>query len=451
MWLREVALRPDPIALARALAGRPGLALLASAPGRGVRAADARFSFVACEPVETSDDLVPGAALRADTRGFEGLTPAPRWIGAIPYDAFRDLERRSSSPRPAMKPRWHRYDAVLRVDHETGRVAIEADDARAGERLSRAARGAQRTGGVSLAPAGHEPAAAHHARVRAALEYIARGDVYQVNLARRLRFLVEAEPIDLFARMFGKAGAPYGVCWAMNEDAIVCGTSPELALEVRGTSMRTGPIKGTRPRGGCASTDEALRRELEQSDKERAELVMAIDLHRNDLGRVAEFGSVRVLGEPRTLTGPTVFSRVAEVVARREVASDLERVVRAVLPCGSVTGAPKVRAMEIIAELEAHPRGLYTGALGYVGRDGSLVLAMTIRTAVLARDGASRWLAEYFTGGGIVAGSDPAREVEETEWKALQVSQSVPPAPSASTRSSRALPSSSRKKTPTNL
>ena len=152
--------------------------------------------------------------------------------------------------------------------------------------------------------------------------------------------------------------------------------------------------------------------ELEASDKERAELVMATDLHRNDLGRVARFGSVRLLGEMSTLASRTVFSRVQEIVASRGDGIDLSKVVEAMLPCGSVTGAPKVRAMEIIAELEAHRRGLYTGAIGFVHGD-RCVLSMAIRTAVITGGELA-----YFTGGGIVAGSDPAREVDETNWKA---------------------------------
>ncbi|HEX7604560.1 MAG TPA: chorismate-binding protein, partial [Polyangiaceae bacterium] len=216
-------------------------------------------------------------------------------------------------------------------------------------------------------------------------------------------------------QLFAGAPAPYGFFLA-TDDGFVAAASPELALELCGDRLRTAPIKGTCPRGADAEADAGLARELEASAKERAELTMAIDLHRNDLGRVARPGSVRVLGVPVLRAGSTVWSRIAEVVALREVGVSLSTVVLAVLPCGSVTGAPKVRAMEIIAELEPHRRGLYTGAFGYVGRDGGVCLAMAIRTALL-RGGT----AEYFAGGGIVAESDPEREVEETKWKAVQL------------------------------
>ena len=144
---------------------------------------------------------------------------------------------------------------------------------------------------------------------------------------------------------------------------------------------------------------------------------MATDLHRNDLGRIAVTGSVRVLGEPRVVGGRTVWSRVSEVVARRDPATTLDAIARAVLPCGSVTGAPKVRAMEIIAELEPSRRGAYTGAFGYLSRGNDLVLAMAIRALEVT---GRRW-GRFGTGGGIVADSDPLREVEETRWKAAQL------------------------------
>ena len=145
---------------------------------------------------------------------------------------------------------------------------------------------------------------------------------------------------------------------------------------------------------------------------------MAIDLHRNDLGKIARFGSVRVLGAPTIVTGRTVMSRIAEVRAR--VASDkgLAEILEAVVPFGSVTGAPKIRAMEIIRALESARRGLYTGVIGTVRRDGGATLAMAIRTAVIDR---AEGLGEYFAGGGIVVGSEPAAEALETRWKAEQL------------------------------
>lgn len=418
--LRRVRLPCDPLALARALEGHAGLAVLASAPDSAMRESDARFSFVACDPIETSEDFLPSVTTREP--GYAGHPPAPRWIGMIPYETTRaTLERhheRDSRDAPSItKSRWHRYDAVLRVDHVTGEVAVEADDARAAERLVRAAsRSPRQARAITLAPIDVEAPRVHEARVARALEYIARGDIYQVNLARRLSFAFEGAPLDLFANLFGKSPSPYAVHWQMNDEIAIAGTSPELALEVRGHTLRTAPIKGTRPRGACFESDEAQRRELEASEKERAELVMAVDLHRNDLGRVARFGSVRALGAPRTLRSRTVFSRAHEIVAFCNDAIDVSSIASAMIPCGSVTGAPKVRAMEIIAELEAHRRGLYTGAIGYVSRAGDVVLAMAIRTAI-----ATRGAVEYFSGGGIVAGSDPRREVDETNWKAAQL------------------------------
>jgi anthranilate/para-aminobenzoate synthase component I len=145
---------------------------------------------------------------------------------------------------------------------------------------------------------------------------------------------------------------------------------------------------------------------------------MIVDVERHDLGRVAGTGSVRLLGAPRVTTHRTLHHREAHLVARVRPEVEREAVLRAMLPSGSVTGAPKIRAMEVIASLEPSRRGLYTGALGHVANDGSLLLGMAIRTLVLSGDGG-----EYLTGGGIVADSDPARELEETRWKALQLAR----------------------------
>jgi anthranilate/para-aminobenzoate synthase component I len=442
--VREIAAPADVPALARALHGAPGLAVLRSDARGALRATDAATSFLACEPVERSSAWVPPSGTEG-AQGWSGRPAGPRWIGLVPYEATRALERpgwtRSPDDRVApvfRAPSWMRYDAVLRVDHASGRVCIEADDASAAERLAeRVARGLSagtdaRLHAIDarlLPPA--EPETAHADRIRAVLERIAAGDVYQVNLARAIDLEIRSgEPLAAFLALYRAAPAPYGF-FADFGGAAVCASSPELALEVRGDLLRTTPIKGTRPRGHDARHDAALARDLDADAKERAELTMAVDLHRNDLGKVARVGSVRVLGEPRVLAGCTVWSRAAEVVARRAEGVTLEQIARAVLPCGSVTGAPKVRAMEIIAELEPFRRGAYTGAFGYVSRSGELALAMAIRTLEVAE---RRW-ARYATGGGIVEGSDPHREVEETRWKATQLAALITadgaPAPAA--------------------
>lgn len=420
---------PDPMSIARALSERPGLAVLASRPDGAWRAGDARYSFVACDPCDASGDWCP-AQSESDERGYGGAPAPPRWIGVVPYEATRGIERsgwtRHPDDRPApaiARPAWRRYRAVVRIDHGTGEVSVEGDDRASVADLARAV-----ASGASHRPAFaldvlecDEPDDAHVARVRAALDLIARGDLYEVNLARRIPLRLRGHALALFASLLDAAPAPWSYFHDLG-DAIVCGASPELALSVHRGALRTCPIKGTRPRGRDARDDERLARQLDADPKERAELVMAVDVHRNDLGRVAQPGSVRLFEQPRVVAGRTVWSRGAEVVARRAPGTTLDEIVRAMLPCGSVTGAPKVRAMEVIARLEPWRRGAYTGAFGYVARDGSLALAMAIRTLELGpSDAAHARDACYFAGGGIVADSDPARELEETRWKAAQL------------------------------
>jgi anthranilate/para-aminobenzoate synthase component I len=434
--VRELTIPPDVLVLAGRLSDRPGVAVLASGGSQvgALAGEDGRFSFVACDPVEVSEAWIPETERWGRGHGWGGAPAAPRWIGAIPYEAGRGLERPGWRPPetrpepPLVRPRWQRYDAVARVDAWTGKVAIEADSEAAAARLAGLLRrdadeDVDATSAVR-APApvelrlepDAEPDLAHVARVREILRLIGEGDVYQVNLARCVAMQALGRPLDVFTALFKGAPAPYGF-FADFGGLSVCGTSPELALEVRGELLRTAPIKGTRPRGRDAAGDRELARELDADAKERAELTMAIDLHRNDLGKIAVPGSVRVRGAPRVVAGRTVWSRVAEIVARRMPGTSLDAITRAMVPCGSVTGAPKIRAMEIIATLEPFRRGLYTGTYGYVGRDGGLVLAMAIRTLEISAGGRAR----YCTGGGIVHGSDPWRELEETRWKASHV------------------------------
>jgi anthranilate/para-aminobenzoate synthase component I len=270
----------------------------------------------------------------------------------------------------------------------------------------------------------------HRARICRALDLIRAGELYQVNLARRFSFRLAGSPLGLWQALSERAPAPYAA-YVDAGDWLAAGVSPEQLLSLGSDGeLATSPIKGTRPRRRDPGADAALARELELDPKERAELAMVIDVERNDLGRVAVTGSVRLSAPPRVHSYAAVHHRVARLSARLRPGLGRADLLAAMLPSGSVTGAPKVRAMEVIALLEAHRRGLYTGGIGLLGHDGSLELGMAIRTVTVHGDEA-----HYFAGGGIVADSDPDREVEETCWKAAQLLGLVGPAPRSSEHS----------------
>jgi anthranilate/para-aminobenzoate synthase component I len=406
---RELSILPEPFEVARRVADRPGAALLYTAESGGP-------SYVMCDPVACVSALDPEPELPLAER-TEPYDHVPRWLGVLPYESRRTLER-SAEPdaRPApwlSDAQWWRYSAVVEIRE---RVVVVGDDAASvAELAALLERPARRS--VLYARLGvAEARELHVARVARALEYIAAGELYQVNLARRQLLDLEGHAIDVLARLSSRAPAPYAIALC-TPHADVVGTSPELCLRlVPGGQLVTAPIKGTRPRGRDGADDARLIAALDSDPKERAELTMIIDVERNDLGRVAEAGSVRLTEGPRVSTYGSVHHRWAKLEARLADGVSRRQVLEAMLPSGSVTGAPKVRAMEVIAELEAHRRGLYTGAYGFVSHAGGLELGMAIRT--LCRRGTE---AEYFAGGGIVADSDPLREYEETRWKALQL------------------------------
>jgi para-aminobenzoate synthetase component I len=245
--------------------------------------------------------------------------------------------------------------------------------------------------------------------VKRAHEYIAAGDIYQVNLTHTLTAAWPENPALFYPRLRAASPAPYA-CFVRLGDTAVLSASPECFLRIEGRGIITRPIKGTRPRAG---NDRAAAEELLSSEKERAELVMITDLERNDLGQVCEYGSVQVTKLCELQTFAQVHHLVSTVEGRLRPEVTPVQAVRACYPGGSITGAPKKRAREIIAELEPVPRGLYTGAVGFFGRDGRAVFNIAIRTLVV-RDG----LATYGVGAGIVADSDPAAEYDETLHKA---------------------------------
>jgi len=400
----------DPLAVARALEGCPALSL--------VRAADGSATYVAADPVDTSDELDPEPHLVLEQREHGEI---PRWIGLLPYEAQRSLERGAipdrRPPPDISRPRWLRYDSIIKI---TNKVEILSSTSRALEELrqvlERGLRRAQHPQPVAITLTSAEPGRVHVERIRAALELIAKGDIYQVNLARRFALRVEGQAAPLLALLCpsGLTRCAAALQWP---ELVVAAATPELFLMLNpDRSVFTSPIKGTRPRAADVTEDTALARSLDADPKERAELAMVIDVERNDLGRLAKPGTVALAVAPHVETLETVHHRLATVRAELRPEIGRRALLEATLPSGSVTGAPKVRAMEIIADLEAARRGLYTGALGFVRRDGGLELGMAIRTLTVAGGEGS-----YFAGGGIVADSDPGREVEETLWKARRL------------------------------
>ena len=326
-------------------------------------------------------------------RGILGM----RWVGFLSYDLGRLFE---TVPVRAVDdlglPLFRfslQYAGVMDIPHGLHRDATEPLGREHGGLRSTFTRDA------------------YLAAVARALDYIAAGDVFQVNLSQRFRAPLREHPAAVYARLRRQSPAWYGACLAYDDFALLS-NSPELFLRVEPTDggkrrVVTRPIKGTRPRA------EGMDDQLRASVKDQAELNMIVDLERNDLGRVCEIGSVRVT-EPRSVEAhPTVYHGVATVGGTLRDDVTFVDLLRATFPGGSVTGAPKIRAMEIIEELEPVRRGPYCGAIGYLAADGSLELNVAIRTMTV-KDG----FVYIPVGGGIVADSDPAAEYEETLVKA---------------------------------
>ena len=248
----------------------------------------------------------------------------------------------------------------------------------------------------------------HQQAVLRVLEYIRAGDVYQVNLAYPWRTTRPVCAVTLFQTLQHRNPVPYGGYFHCGSFELVA-NSPECFLLRRGAVVCTRPIKGTRPRGANRAADERLLLDLQSDPKEQAELLMIVDLERNDLGRVCETGSVHVASHAVVRTFSRWHHLESEVCGRLRPEVGWQELLVAMFPGGSVTGAPKIRAMQIIEELENEPRGFYTGALGWLRSQEEADFALTIRTAVVDSNGL-----EYWTGGGIVADSINEAEYRET-------------------------------------
>ena len=300
-----------------------------------------------------------------------------------------------------------RVEFVVEPGFEHLRAALEQDWAQAGHAVF-----AERT--LRAGPMQEDDPLQFLHAVERIKNYIVAGDVFQVNLSRRgwCEVLDTISDADLYARLCRANPAPFAALAVLDASTIIS-SSPERLVCVRNGSIETRPIAGTRPRGANAREDADNRRELSVHPKERAEHIMLVDLERNDLGRVCVTGSVQV----DELLGVESYTHVHHLVSnirgrlRAEVTPGA--VIRAVFPGGTITGCPKVRCMEIIAELEGAARGAYTGAVGYLNHDGSMDLNILIRT--LVRRGAR---IEWRAGAGIVADSIAAKELDETRAKA---------------------------------
>jgi anthranilate/para-aminobenzoate synthase component I len=308
-----------------------------------------------------------------------------------------------------------RYRALWCHDRATGRAEVLAlDGAAAAALLDRLAR----TPPPLATPAPGRPRwstseADYRARVQRVLDYLWAGDAYQVNLSHRVHVsLSEHDALPLYLRLHRESPAPLGAYLQTEACTILC-NSPELFLRLTPQRVETRPIKGTRPRSVAPDEDAAFLAELERAPKDHAEHLMIVDLLRNDLGRVAVTGSVAVDRMARVVSLPTVHHLVSSVHARTRAEVTTAEILRALLPGGSITGAPKLRAVEIIDELESVRRGPYAGALGWFGAASSADLALPIRTAVVR----GRELV-LSVGGGVVADSDPEAELQETRIKA---------------------------------
>jgi para-aminobenzoate synthetase component 1 len=448
----------DPEEALLRLCGRPHCVFLDSASPDPVLG---RYSFLAADPFDYVELWPEDQDALGELAARTSALPAAKVGGLPPFQGGAaglfsyDLGRQLETVPPAAVDEFRvpavavgLYDVVVAFDHVEDRAWIisqglpELEPARRGcrararldeacdwlsaaplegERITSPSRG-RLVSSTSLAPQHPAPGPdeltsnfserGYLRAVQRVIEYILAGDVFQVNLAQRLLHPARSDSVSLYLRLRRRNPAPFAGYFDLGDFQIVS-ASPERFLRVDNRSVESRPIKGTRPRTGDPEADRAAGQELRQSEKDRAENVMIVDLLRNDLARVCRPQSVHV----SQLCGLETYQYVQHLVSsvRGELRDECTPVdlIRAAFPGGSITGAPKVRAMEIIAELEPTARGAYCGSLGYLGFDGSLDLSILIRTITA---GHGWWQAP--AGGGIVAQSDPRQEYEETWHKA---------------------------------
>ena len=334
------------------------------------------------------------------------------WVGWLSYDLGRCFERLPARARDDLNLplfEFSHHTSAIALDHAERRTyRVRCSDPSASRRMAPRPQHWHCAAAYTTASFDRRT---YIEAVRRAIEYIRAGDIFQVNLSQRFTSALTAPPRTVYGRLLHAAPSWFGALYT-GEDYALISNSPELFLRVTprpdgSRTVLTRPIKGTRP------LQAGMEAELLHSVKDQAELNMIIDLERNDLGRVCEIGTVKVT-QPRTIeTHPTLYHGAATIEGRLRDGVSLLDLLRATFPGGSITGAPKIRAMEIIEELEPTRRGPYCGAIGYLSADGHAEFNVAIRTMIVKDN-----LVHIPVGGGIVADSDPAEEYEETLVKA---------------------------------
>ncbi len=419
--MRYVDIRQSPCEVAAAFHKRDHFAFLDSSRND---AEQGRYSILAWDPkavLRTGDD---DPFARLDT--FLD-TPSAAAIGYFSYDLFRFLE-----PYESLKAAddlhlpgcsLALYDVIAVFDHHRGVWTFEGESE---EKIERRVREIERAHAPDSSERWHAgPAESnlsprdYKQRVERALHYIAAGDIYQVNLSQRWSHRFEGSAFGLFSKLREVTPSFYGAYLNCGNHAVIS-SSPELFLRREGSMIETRPVKGTRPRGKTKEQDAALEQELLDSKKEAAELTMIVDLERNDLGRISEYGTVEVMDHRYVDRLPTVFHTASIVRGRLRANATVTDILRATFPGGSISGCPKIRSIEIIDELEPVRRHVYTGAIGMIRPNGDLALNVAIRTMTVANG-----RVYYHAGGGIVSDSIPEKEYDETLHKAVGMQRAL--------------------------
>ncbi len=448
MEIRSYDLNIDPVVLLQALRGYRGCFLLESSMRQLNRG---RYSYLGFDPFLTvkGNDLKAFAKLEKSYQRFyrplkNSLTPFSAGIaGYLSYDFGLEFEAVKSRRKTPDSPGFvfGFYDCVITIDHFKKKVLVSSNGLPQADRVLRKKRAIARLERIenilqNLPPQKALKSFGSFSRVnlksnfnktgycnavKKALDYIKRGDIYQVNLAQEFscKFNRSVDAIKIYEtlrRLSPSCFSGYFDCGAFE----IVSSSPEMFLRLQGDLVQTRPMKGTRSRGITRAQDHRRNLELRQNAKEKAELLMVTDLERNDLGRVCDFGSIKVKTIRKIEKYRTVYQATSTVIgtlAKNKNGFDL---LKNCFPSGSVTGCPKIRAMQIIEELEPSARGIYTGALGYMDFAGDLAFNVLIRTLLVKAKGVS-----FHVGSGIVADSAPLLEYEETLVKAQALKESL--------------------------